>query len=1615
MATRTDHRRFALAAALGVLWIFPASPSSAQSWLDGRERPGVSAKTLEALRNIPQDSKAFGIASQELRPHYLEVTHPLVRSVLGEKWKASGFPARGRKYKNNRIVPGADYWAFPEFWYTGKWIDKPEVGSRRKELSIRANINFKAGRIEGYEKLMRVGRAKSKYQYDVRPIKFHGMRAVHGTRAGGKDQYIIWQRGDHYVHIRMSLAAGQPDPRPLAEKIHAAAVNSGWYDFPRSLIESNTKVTLLDANPQYYGSGKTLPDQLKTIDLINGKTKREGTTADGVSRLVIRAELTSDERVEFSVGTGENGTVEPLFGGKTLYHEKKHYAFALYTPPTVFTPDTSPPAATFAPTHSPGKRLGGILEYRDIDVEITGKRSDQKTTHKLKLARPPVVLVHGLGSNPHECWVVTKPAGTSMVALLEKAGFLPFTVSYQRTNGLPGSHVGSSFAANSKAVWNRTDPFKLEFPSSWEIGEGELPIVSLYQRAKPDRIGGIKHALEHYRGKLGIAATQADVVGHSMGGLLSRCYASETYNPDYRRPENFNEGDINRLITLNTPHHGSELAHVYDALTKAWVGGESWSKWMLRMPPSLAGSFVGVKTPAIRDLTAPLTSEDVQASALGRIGTTPIPAFAIATTVDHNQLGSREFDHALKYRHLYGTIGMAFFHNRPLLNDFVSTRFGQWQSAPDPLRLGAINPTGKTITPEHPETVESYTRIINTNIDANAAFWFKRRDKKHREALIKYLENTTVLPFGTIDNDRSETVTPGLFGEYERSAGRASRLLIGGDITKLKNPDSDQDVPSSTVGLIRSLIFHNDPKNDGAVRVVSQLGSLPESSTTTFGDQDGGIIHSYSPWHFRVQREVIHLLKWQNARFNPAGFPPAGQLTSRHLPSTDLSRDSTRGDHAIEWAGIVPSHAQAYAEVADKHAAVILVRPVNRDSTALIKEGNATKAMAVKGKSSNWGPQKGFIPVQQRFSKLWQVHKKNPSVRADKITEYDAITQKVLKEPHPFNKGRKYVKPASLVKDGYEVLALPADKEPDAEKAIVMRKGGSHHDWKRQPRSLTDAQIQSLRPLEVLAVDQDGPVKYVTADYDLLAIGRHDPSIVSNPGSFRHGPPAAVTGAPFHELMGFVSPAQIKIIDDLNGFVKNTGYDGGYVTHHGPEVQYNKSPYVDYPILVCDPGDPKVKGDQSVFIIHQGPAGFRDIHLKRYFTEQIKKGYRLWPNPDSRGWLWEHYRKFDIETGYDPTDSPDLLPYVAEQTDPRKEGSAPDTAARKSDAPREKESDEMLQQPGPREREPAGNNDSEVAQAPRETRKYAGTGTKRIRDLANRGDTSAMKEMALRYSTGNGTTKDRALALQWLTMAAERGDKTAPLHIARHYISKDNPYPDPVQALYWYRKAARQGRAEAHTGIGYMHARGIGMPRNHKLAIKHYRKAAAMGDSYALNNLGKIYIEGKHVTKDPDKAVACFEQAAKLGNQYAHRNLAYLHQNGIGRQKNLPKAAEWYAKSARLGDTTAANLLGILYEKGGDGLEKDHAKALDYFRQAARGGNMYAQRNVGAYTMVGQGTARNLPEAYAWLHLAANNGFRRAGKERDALEKHMTASQVRTALKRYNQLAGEVHDRSRTP
>lgn len=144
------------------------------------------------------------------------------------------------------------------------------------------------------------------------------------------------------------------------------------------------------------------------------------------------------------------------------------------------------------------------LASRSLTIEILdNSNATVVATYPLKVYKAPVLMVHGLNSN---------------------------------ADGFNKMEVVLSSNGWEKHILKRVN---YESTSTQHFSDNKNIVP-----------GGIE-ALFNQLMANGIAAGKVDIVGHSMGGLLTRGYLQSA---DYR-------DDIHRLITLNTPHSGSQFAN----------------------------------------------------------------------------------------------------------------------------------------------------------------------------------------------------------------------------------------------------------------------------------------------------------------------------------------------------------------------------------------------------------------------------------------------------------------------------------------------------------------------------------------------------------------------------------------------------------------------------------------------------------------------------------------------------------------------------------------------------------------------------------------------------------------------------------------------------------------------------------------------------------------------------------------------------------------------------------------------------------------------------------------------------------------------------------------------
>ncbi len=78
----------------------------------------------------------------------------------------------------------------------------------------------------------------------------------------------------------------------------------------------------------------------------------------------------------------------------------------------------------------------------------------------------------------------------------------------------------------------------------------------------------------------------------------------------------------------------------------------------------------------------------------------------------------------------------------------------------------------------------------------------------------------------------------------------------------------------------------------------------------------------------------------------------------------------------------------------------------------------------------------------------------------------------------------------------------------------------------------------------------------------------------------------------------------------------------------------------------------------------------------------------------------------------------------------------------------------------------------------------------KLKARATAGDAAAQYQLACRFMSGKGVTKDTALAAAWARKAAEQGWGDAQYLMGLFHDAGDGVRKDHVAAVAWYRKAA---------------------------------------------------------------------------------------------------------------------------------------------------------------------------------------------------------------------------------
>ncbi len=159
------------------------------------------------------------------------------------------------------------------------------------------------------------------------------------------------------------------------------------------------------------------------------------------------------------------------------------------------------------------------------------------------------------------------------------------------------------------------------------------------------------------------------------------------------------------------------------------------------------------------------------------------------------------------------------------------------------------------------------------------------------------------------------------------------------------------------------------------------------------------------------------------------------------------------------------------------------------------------------------------------------------------------------------------------------------------------------------------------------------------------------------------------------------------------------------------------------------------------------------------------------------------------------------------------------------------------------------------------------------------------------------------------------------------------------------------------------------------------------------------FAEGVQAYREHHYALALKEIAplARAGNADAQQLLGLMYYTGSGVQRDYKQAFEWHYKAALQGVPAAEYVIGAMYYTGNT-VPQDQKLAVTWFRKAAEHGQADAQYALGLmYRYHVAGVPESPVIAYMLWNLAAANGHRNAGEQRDELARRMNGQQIEEA------------------
>jgi len=318
---------------------------------------------------------------------------------------------------------------------------------------------------------------------------------------------------------------------------------------------------------------------------------------------------------------------------------------------------------------------------------------------------------------------------------------------------------------------------------------------------------------------------------------------------------------------------------------------------------------------------------------------------------------------------------------------------------------------------------------------------------------------------------------------------------------------------------------------------------------------------------------------------------------------------------------------------------------------------------------------------------------------------------------------------------------------------------------------------------------------------------------------------------------------------------------------------------------------------------------------------------------------------------------------------------------------------------------------------------------------ANQGHAEAMTQLYYCYLGGIGVAADPAKAREWLAKAAENKQPYA--QFAMGYLCE---YPEWTinsagqsvlqprlrEAFRWYQLAAEQNSRDGQYHLGLCYLEGRAVEADEARGLELVRAAADQGLDEAIHDLAGLYAQGVGEPRDiHDRPLELLERCR------AWQDLSFRYEYGLGTERDLVVAATYYCKmvlanprdyspheladevefkphynvwTTAISHSTGRNILTTdrhitsVYEPGHDANVPDNnlRRFLSWYLKSA-GSDGPAAGQIGDLYRLGSDVPQSDVKAWAWLMLAAQNGFATAPTQASAQAAQMSPTELESA------------------